>query len=77
MSIISPPQKIPKHPQTIWLETQVMAKILQLSSELKVAPNVVIAEIVKKYFENDTLVKVVKECPYGKEAFEMCRFRKR
>lgn len=65
LTVTSKPTK--KIQQVIWLEPKFFAKIAEMSSELGVAPNVVISEIVKRYLEKvDQPIKVVeKPVPAG------------
>lgn len=61
-----------KHPQTIWLKTSIFSKILELSSQLGVAPNVVCSMIIEKYLSNCEPIQkvtvkekeIVIECPF-------------
>lgn len=75
------PRKKKKVVQMIWLEPAVMAKVLEIADKANVAPNVVIAEIVKRYFafnpepiktvEVEKEVKIVKPvCPACLKEFD-------
>lgn len=52
-----------KFPQMIWLDTDTYIKVLEASKKLNVAPNVVCAEVIKRYLESDGKVveKVVEK----------------
>ena len=45
-------KKTPKYPQKIWLDVEDLTKILELSRELGVAPNVVCSKIIHTYLTN-------------------------
>ncbi|MHC1628908.1 MAG: C2H2-type zinc finger protein [Candidatus Nezhaarchaeales archaeon] len=65
-------------PQTIWLKTSVFQKVLELSSELGLAPNKVCSLIIERYLAGGEPLKVVEktvketiiECPYCYEKFQ-------
>ena len=76
---LTPGRKARKTLQMVWLEYPVMSKVLELAEEYDLAPNVIIAEIVKKALlehsdifehkpvETKTIVKVV--CPFCLKTF--------
>ncbi|MEM4469204.1 MAG: C2H2-type zinc finger protein [Candidatus Nezhaarchaeales archaeon] len=69
MELTVTPKPVKKIQQVVWLEPLVFAKVAELSAKLNVAPNVIIAEIVKKYLESGVEpIKVVEktvEVPVG------------
>ena len=55
----TPPRRGPrKYPQTIWLDTPTFRKVLELSEKMGVAPNVVCAEIIRRYLKRNRAIKV-------------------
>ncbi|MEM4298550.1 MAG: hypothetical protein QW815_09315 [Nitrososphaerota archaeon] len=63
------PRRTKKHPQTIWLDTDVFIKVLEIAQKLGVAPNIVCSEIIRKYVESGVEpIKIVEktiEVPAG------------
>lgn len=68
--------RVRKVQQVVWLEQPLMARIMQMAAELNVAPNTIIAEMVKRYLERNPepirTVAVEKEVKVVKVVCPVC-----